>query len=224
MSPSSASANARERILGRLRQRRGGPLTAPACDFSMLTGDNSSGVERLDRFQTMIESVHGEVHRCQGSNWLDTLADVLRQRGINNLLTPRAHAIGRAIRDSGREDLPPLLAYDRPIEGWRESLFHDVEASITSTRGAIAETGSLILWPDADEPRLMSLVPPVHIAVLERKRIHATFHDTITADSWRAGMPTNALLVSGPSKTADIEQTLAYGVHGPRELIVLVLE
>ncbi|WP_278366532.1 LUD domain-containing protein, partial [Marinobacter salarius] len=42
--------------------------------------------------------------------------------------------------------------------------------------------------------------------------------------NWAAGMPTNALLVSGPSKTADIEQTLAYGVHGPKELIVLVIE
>ena len=42
--------------------------------------------------------------------------------------------------------------------------------------------------------------------------------------NWASGMPTNALLVSGPSKTADIEQTLAYGVHGPKELIILVIE
>ena len=44
------------------------------------------------------------------------------------------------------------------------------------------------------------------------------------AQNWAAGMPTNALLISGPSKTADIEQTLAYGVHGPKELIVLIIE
>ena len=44
------------------------------------------------------------------------------------------------------------------------------------------------------------------------------------AQNWSSGMPTNALLISGPSKTADIEQTLAYGVHGPKELIVLMIE
>jgi L-lactate dehydrogenase complex protein LldG len=44
------------------------------------------------------------------------------------------------------------------------------------------------------------------------------------AQRWHERMPTNALLISGPSKTADIEQTLAYGVHGPKELIVLVIE
>jgi hypothetical protein len=43
------------------------------------------------------------------------------------------------------------------------------------------------------------------------------------SENWAAGLPTNALLISGPSKTADIQQTLAYGAHGPKELIVLVI-
>ena len=89
---------------------------------------------------------------------------------------------------------------------------------------AIAETGSLILWPSTDEPRLMSLVPPVHIALLKASEIHDNLYDMMVAQDWAAGLPTNVLLVSGPSKTADIEQVLAYGAHGPRELIVLVLE
>ena len=44
------------------------------------------------------------------------------------------------------------------------------------------------------------------------------------AQGWAGGLPTNALLVSGPSKTADIQQTLAYGAHGPKELLVLILQ
>ena len=70
----------------------------------------------------------------------------------------------------------------------------------------------------------MSLVPPIHIAVLEASGLYSTFHEAMHEQNWASGMPTNALLVSGPSKTADIEQTLAYGVHGPKELIVLVVE
>jgi L-lactate dehydrogenase complex protein LldG len=99
-----------------------------------------------------------------------------------------------------------------------------VEAGITSTEGAIAETGALILWPTEKEPRLMSIVPPLHIAVLQADKIHNSLSEVIQKENWPTKMPTNVVLVSGPSKTADIEMTLAFGVHGPKELIVLILE
>ena len=54
--------------------------------------------------------------------------------------------------------------------------------------------------------------------------IHATLIDAMRAENWSAGLPTNALLISSPSKTADIQQTLAYGAHGPKELVVLLRE
>jgi L-lactate dehydrogenase complex protein LldG len=98
-----------------------------------------------------------------------------------------------------------------------------VDAAITSTVGAIAETGSLVLRPTGDEPRLMSLLPPIHIALLEEVAIHDTLQTMMHEQNWNLDMPTNLLLISGPSKTADIEQTLAYGVHGPKELIVLII-
>ncbi len=216
--------SSRETILQRLRNRTGGELTVPECDFSVLVRDDWSTAERIERFEKMIESVHGEVHHCTEDMWMDRLAEVLTTRGARNLLIPKQHEIGQALRNAGREDLPDLLIYDEPIESWQAHLFNEVDASITSTRGGIAETGSLILWPNDDEPRLMSLVPPVHIAVLKASELHTTFHEAMQAQNWAAGMPTNALLISGPSKTADIEQTLAYGVHGPKELIVLIIE
>ena len=80
-----------------------------------------------------------------------------------------------------------------------------------------------MLWPTADKPRLMSLLPPIHVALVEEGSIADSLAETMASQDWAGGMPTNAVLVSGPSKTADIEQTLAYGVHGPKELIVLVI-
>jgi len=102
-------------------------------------------------------------------------------------------------------------------------MFTATPASLTTARAAIAETGTLILWPDADEPRLMSLVPPVHVVLLDRARLYNTFFEAMQTEGWKDGLPTNSLLVSGPSKTADIQQTLAYGAHGPKELVVLLL-
>ena len=102
-------------------------------------------------------------------------------------------------------------------------MFHQTPASLTGARAAIAETGTLVLWPDADEPRLMSLVPPVHIVLLDAGKIYNTFLEAMQAENWTDGLPTNALLISGPSKTADIQVTLAYGAHGPKELVVLLM-
>ena len=66
--------------------------------------------------------------------------------------------------------------------------------------GAIAETGSLILKPDEQEPRLLSLVPPIHLAVLDSKRIYSTFSEAIREEGWSRPMPTNVLLISGLPK------------------------
>ncbi|CAO3440498.1 LutC/YkgG family protein [Azospirillum endophyticum] len=118
---------------------------------------------------------------------------------------------------------PTLIPYDRPLEDLKPQLFQSIEAGLTTTRGAIAETGSLILWPTAEEPRTLSLVPHIHIALLRTDALYDTFLQAMREQAWAQAMPTNVLLVSGPSKTADIEQTLAYGVHGPKRLIVLVI-
>jgi L-lactate dehydrogenase complex protein LldG len=63
----------------------------------------------------------------------------------------------------------------------------------------------------------------VHIAIVKVDEIYETFSEIVEKQNWSENMPTNALLISGPSKTADIEQVLAYGVHGPKELIVLIV-
>ena len=121
------------------------------------------------------------------------------------------------------EIMPELIDYKHPIEKSKDLLF-EIDAAITTTLGGIAETGSLILWPTPDEPRLMSLVPPIHIAVLNSKNIYSTFLEAMISGNWVSEMPTNALLISGPSKTADIEQTLVYGIHGCKELVVILIQ
>lgn len=218
--------NARDRIFQRLAaaQAKGlYPTPEPESWYGSRVRIEPAN-ERTERFVTMMTAARAEVHRVNQGNWVQKLFEILAGKGIGNLLLAPGTAHGAAARDGLAETGIACLAYDRPIEEWKAEMFNDLQASLTAARSAIAETGTLILWPDAKEPRLMSLVPPVHIALVDATTIHATFFDAMKAENWADGMPTNALLISSPSKTADIQQTLAYGAHGPKELVVLLRE
>ena len=109
------------------------------------------------------------------------------------------------------------------MEDWKDEYFADIDAGVTSARCGIAHTGTLMLWPTPQEPRSQSLVPPVHFCLFDTAKMYDTFHHAMHGENMAAGMPTNVVLVSGPSKTADIQLTLAYGAHGPRDLVVLAV-
>lgn len=216
------SNGARERVLASVRAAvRQGHFNVPEkLPLPVLEWNRE---EKINRLKTLLGNMHSEVYVAGYGEWIAMLKEVLSKRTLNTLLYAPGTPLGEALEAAWEEGLPPLSAYDQSIEQFREKLFA-IDASITSTRGAIAETGALILWPDANEPRLMSLVPAVHIAVVEADKIYNTFSEAMQAERWQDGMPTNALLISGPSKTADIELVLTFGVHGPKELIVFILE
>lgn len=220
--------SARNTILNKLRSGLAGTTPRPDDFNERLVTEpwQCRPEDRINRLRTLMEAVHTEVHQVTSQNWPEKVAEVLAERNLSNLLLAPVTGHGKQLAEywqsSGQS--VDLLSYDRPIEEWKEELFWNVDASITGTRGAIAATGSLVMWPDRLEPRLMSLLPPLHIALLKASEIDDNLYAVMKRNNWSAGMPTNLLLVSGPSKTADIEQVLAFGAHGPKELIVLILE
>ncbi|MDD5393561.1 MAG: lactate utilization protein [Thiothrix sp.] len=218
-------SNARTNILSRLCQssiQETPPQPSPYQGREQ-EKDDWDTAERVRRFTERMEAVRAEIHHASRTDWLDVLAEICKAKGLNNLLVAAETEWGSAIHAQAQR-FPALKTYQQPIETWKSELFYGIDAAFTGTRGGIAETGTLILWPDAHEPRTMSLVPPIHIALLETDKLYTTFAEAMQAEGWvETGMPTNALLVSGPSKSADIEQTLAYGVHGPKELVVILV-
>lgn len=213
---------AKQAIFGRLRQGRGAAPVQP-LDLSPL-GQTSYGdaKSKLDKFITMISAVNGEVHTTTRTDWPVRMRAILQECGVKSLAYGPKGPQAETIRSlSNGVD---LLAFDRKVEAIKDKMFA-VHAGFTATHGGIAETGSLILRTSPEEPRQLSLVPPIHIALLDATRLYDTFWQAQTQDpdAWAKDMPTNALLISGPSKTADIEQTLTYGVHGPKRLIVLAV-
>lgn len=219
------SDSVRQEILSRLRQSASmetGEVPETTCMPVKTLGRR----EKIDRLKALMEAVRAEVHVVEKQHWTARLKTVLREKNFKRLLYAPETAIGAQIEDAWRSEaggLPTLTVYAESVESFKTELF-EIDAAVTTTIGAIAESGALVLWPDQREPRLMSLVPPVHIAVLEADRIYSTFCEIIQAQSWSRAMPANALLISGPSRTADIEMTVAFGVHGPRELMVFILE
>jgi len=182
--------------------------------------------EKIDRLKSLMEAVKTEVHVVSKKDWPAVVKSVLRQRKLKTLLYAPETVLGPELEKAWQNDsegLPGLVVYEGDIESFKEALFQ-TDAAITTTVGAIAETGAVVLWPDSTEPRLMSLVPSVHIAVVESATIYNSFCEIIQRQSWPEKMPTNVILISGPSKTADIEMTLAFGVHGPKEVIVFILK
>lgn len=96
------------------------------------------------------------------------------------------------------------------------------DVGITSAQAAIAETGTLVLDSTHERHRLVSLVPPVHIAIVEASTIYATVGETLSMLQNGKELSPAITFITGPSRTADIELTLTIGVHGPQELYVII--
>ncbi len=219
------SKQARDRIFARLKSVAGAAAT-PLARPEPLPKVEYGHQEKIEKLKTLMEAMRTEVHITTEQDWLGRLEYILKQRKIKDLLFGPRTPIGEALQQKWQNTaagLPELVPYDVEIEKIKERVF-DVEAGITSTLGGIADTGALILWSSNEEPRLMSLVPPIHIAILRADKIYNSLLEVMQKENWSANMPTNAFLISGPSKTADIELVLAFGVHGPKELIVLVTD
>jgi L-lactate dehydrogenase complex protein LldG len=148
----------------------------------------------IDRFKESVESVSGKciVTTDVAEILKQILADLNAKRIANSENPPNAHDI---------------FEYD---------------VGITTAQAAIAETGTLVLDSAYEKHRLVSLVPPVHIAIINASSIVETLGDALALLQKDKEISPAITFITGPSRTADIELTLAIGVHGPRELYVIV--
>lgn len=106
----------------------------------------------------------------------------------------------------------------------KQSGYMDIVAGITGASAGLAESGSIVLESGPGRPRMASLIPLVHIALLRKENITQSLSHWIADHPEAASDTSNLFMITGPSRTADIEQTLNLGVHGPRHLHVIVLD
>jgi L-lactate dehydrogenase complex protein LldG len=192
--------------------------------------------------------------RCRGIEIVPALREFAIRAGrrIGPVSGPAASGQESLFGESAEEQ-PASQPADGAAKDLMESyklLLFDAAVGITTADYAIADTGTLVLLSkkstnatrdsstesepagpsepraDGEQHRLISLVPPVHVCLLDRKRIVANLTELLTVvhkDFYTKGGPPLAMtFISGPSRTADIELTLTRGVHGPRQVHVLL--
>jgi len=192
--------------------------TLPLAATVPFVSDERSLVET---FKQQLESVGGHCIVVSDESELTTaLKHVVGEIEANGLETRRV-----ALSDS-----PLLGVIMRDLEAQGHEIAVTPPASdlfqfdigITSAQAAIAETGTLVLEQARERNRLVSLLPPVHIAIVNAGDICATMSEAITRARKESDTSSAITFITGPSRTADIELTLTIGVHGPKELYVIV--
>ena len=136
--------------------------------------------------------------------------------------------VDAALAGSGIICWPAIYADDGERPAVRRRL-SETGMGITGADYAVSETGSVIVLPRRGLSRLVSVVPPVHIAIVRPQDVIGTLDDLFTVrrlEYHRNGGEMGSYLnfITGPSRTADIEQTIVEGVHGPREVHLVLLE
>jgi len=175
----------------------------------------------VDLFKTSLEAVDG---RClivhDDSELLHAITEIMR-----NLRQTKLPSLRVAVSDSSEvRRLVGLIELDLDEVAVTPSAadVFNFDIGISGAQAGIAETGTLLLDSSRERHRLVSLVPPVHIAILDAAKIVATLGEALSLMRKGEQVSPIVTLVTGPSRTADIELTLAIGVHGPQELYVVI--
>jgi len=222
----SLQTDARAEILQSIRSRLAesaalNPRRSPTLPLAATVPFVSDERSLVETFKQQLESVGGHCIVVSDESELTTaLKHVVGEIEANGLETRRV-----ALSDS-----PLLGVIMRDLEAQGHEIAVTPSASdlfqfdvgITSAQAAIAETGTLVFEQARERNRLVSLLPPVHIAIVNAGDICATMSEAITRARNESDTSSAITFITGPSRTADIELTLTIGVHGPKELYVIV--
>lgn len=209
--------SARENILTRLRAAPLMPVVEPEINHPI---SECAQALLLDEIKQNFGLLHAIFIDARNRQLVEVLAEICTERNVKKVILPPIDLLEITTWQNG----PEILRFNTDFESIKSTMFNEVDIGITIADGAIAETGTLIQANPARMPRTMSLVPPIHICILDARKIYKDMQSALMAMQIEHPMPSNLIFISGPSKTADIQQTLAYGAHGPRELIVLLVE
>lgn len=188
-------------------------------------GYQGAGTDPVTRFHTELTVAGGFPHVVlNAATARKVVLDLVSERAIRRLLMGRgefleALALVEPLRAAGVEVVETGTAASEN----RDRLFQ-AEMGLSGVDYLIAETGSVVLASRPEQPRSLSLLPPIHVAIAERRQILPDLFDLFASvGSSDKDLPACVSIITGPSKTGDIELRLVTGVHGPGELHVVLI-
>lgn len=168
----------------------------------------------IENFRRNLESVGGKVSIVYDeTEAAEVLLNVVKEKNARKIATSDSPLVKKitGFLKIGAEFIEKAFV---------DELFES-DLGITGAQWAIAETGTLVLESESEQHRLASLVPPVHLCILEAKKIRQTLGEILVL--LQRDLNRTITFITGASRTSDIELTLAIGVHGPGELHVIVI-
>lgn len=175
----------------------------------------------IAQFGARLEAVGGEwMFVATLAEARDIVFALLRGADAHHVLLSDSPYL-RAVFAAGEEPLPfEFLTAPSQTEMFA------ADAGISSAQWAIAESGTLVLESSQERNRLASLIPPIHVALVPTARLCGTLGEVLAKihESGEAMESRAVTFVTGPSRTADIEQMLVMGVHGPQRLFVILVQ
>ncbi|MCL1692259.1 MAG: lactate utilization protein [Actinomycetia bacterium] len=216
----------RDAFLNRVRSSIGEATLpyGPTVDPGPLVPDLPD-VDLLARFTEAVEAVSGTVHT---DGVTAALNEIVASHGPGRLIAwndehlPVDGAVGR-LTDAGCEVVSGDVPSDAEGRRNHQADYLDVRYGLTGAEAAFAESGSIVTRSGSGRPRMASLVPLVHIALLPTDQIFRSQMHWLTQPESDLAGAANVVYITGPSRTADIEQQINLGVHGPRELHVILV-
>ena len=235
----SAAGSARDAILASIRAQlaASAPYDAVQHHAPVAKRDPLPLAPRSSMMDSLMQTDGDPAHRfMQQVTGVGASCEIVRDEGEAAVCVGRvlSTAGAKRVASSGASLVRRVLAaapldvhVDEAEALSRDDLFA-CDAGVTTAQLAIAETGTLVLESAREKHRLLSLVPPVHIALLAARDICDSLADVIARLAGTFKEPDVAshavTFITGPSRTSDIELTLTIGVHGPRTLHVIILE
>jgi L-lactate dehydrogenase complex protein LldG len=211
VSDGAGSEPPRTAVLARIRAISVGPPAAVPRDYLTSLG---AGVDLVERFAERVADYRALVHRASASNLAATVAAALAGRGARSLVIP----VGvPAEWVTGLDPSMERLTDDPPLT---HAQLDAVDAVITGCAVAIAETGTIVLDAGSGQGRrALSLLPDRHVCVVRADQVVGEVAEALARLEPRRPLT----WISGPSATSDIELDRVEGVHGPRNLDVVIL-
>jgi L-lactate dehydrogenase complex protein LldG len=226
----------REKFLNRIKTSlRNTLLPASSPDhpgsFTGYTYRADAPVEqRVDHFTQELQALSGQVHVVQDpESVVSVILEILQSHQAKRIVAWDDEGLGLpglsgALTEAGimiEDSHISADSFDRQV---RMVALDGVLVGLTGAQGGLADTGTLALVSGPGRGRLASLLPPVHIALLPAQKLYPSLPAFLAAHPAAATEGSNLVFITGPSRTADIELTLSMGVHGPKEIHVIITQ